>query len=221
MGKYLWLLDAGHGGIINGEYQTPGKRSPMYKDSNGNDAQFYEGVFNREIVKKIIALCNNKIDTYNLTDTEMDLALRERTDLANEIFRKHYQTDKKPCIFLSVHANAFTPNNKLEFNSAKGWEVYTTKGETVSDKIATIFFDEMKKQFPGQTFRTEYSDQDPDKEEDFFVLRKTAMPAVLTENFFMTNKDDLALLLNEDVKNKIAQVHFNAMMEVEDKVGLP
>lgn len=216
-GKYLWLLDPGHGGMINGEYQTQGKRSPVYND---NKDQFYEGVFNREIVKMIIELSKNKIDTYNLVDTELDLPLRTRTDLANEIFCKHYQTDKKPCIYLSIHANAYTPNNKLVFNSAKGWEVYTTKGESKSDKIATLFFEEIKKAFPDQKFRTDYSDHDPDKEEDFFVLRKTATPAVLTENFFMTNKDDLKILLSSDKKKKIAEAHYNAMVEVEKRIKL-
>ena len=28
MSRYTWLLDAGHGGIIDGVYQTAGKRSP-------------------------------------------------------------------------------------------------------------------------------------------------------------------------------------------------
>lgn len=214
MGKYLWLLDPGHGGIINEIYQTQGKRSPIYND---NGDQLYEGEFNRDIVKRIIKLCGNNIDTFNLVDTQMDLPLRERTDLANEIFRKHYQTDHKPCIYLSIHANAYTPENKLVFNTAHGWEVYTAKGETLSDKIATQFFDEMKKMFPNQTFRCDYSDHDPDKEEDFFVLRKSAMPAVLTENFFMTNRDDLNILTSTEDRNRIAEAHFNAMVEVERK----
>ena len=37
------LLDNGHGGIINGEYQTPGKRSPVWADGS----QLFEGEFNR------------------------------------------------------------------------------------------------------------------------------------------------------------------------------
>lgn len=216
MGKYLWLLDPGHGGLVNGEYQTQGKRSPVY---NNKKEQLFEGVFNREIVKLIMELGKGKLDTFNLVDTGIDVPLRDRTDLANDIFRKHYQTDKKPCIYLSIHANAFTPTNKLEFNAAKGWEIYTTKGESLSDKIAVCFFDEMKKAFPNQTFRADYSDHDPDKEEDFFVLRKTAMPAVLTENFFMTNRDDLNILLSASEKKKIAKAHVDAMILAENKVS--
>ena len=41
------ILDAGHGGLINGVYQTKGKRSPIWPDGR----QLFEGVFNRQIVE--------------------------------------------------------------------------------------------------------------------------------------------------------------------------
>ena len=44
------LLDNGHGGIINGKYQTAGKRSPVWS----NKEQLFEGEFNRAIVNGII-----------------------------------------------------------------------------------------------------------------------------------------------------------------------
>ena len=43
--KYTWLIDAGHGGFMDGEYVTaPAK---MYEHSP--EEIFYEGVFNRQI----------------------------------------------------------------------------------------------------------------------------------------------------------------------------
>ena len=44
------LLDNGHGSLINGAYQTPGKRSPIWNDGS----QLFEGEFNRSIVNGII-----------------------------------------------------------------------------------------------------------------------------------------------------------------------
>ncbi len=212
-GKYLWLLDNGHGGIINGEYQTAGKRSPVLEDGR----QLFEGVFNRAVVDRIVAHCSAAgIETHKLVDTEIDVSLRTRTDLANDIYRKNLQTGGKPCIFVSVHADAFTPTGKLEFNTAHGWTVYTSKGETLSDQIAKVFFDEMKLVYPNQRFRTDFTDGDPDKEENFWVLRKTVMPAILTENFFMTNKDDVEILLSEEGRDKIALAHFNAIKKIEE-----
>ena len=43
--KLVILLDAGHGGIIDGEYQTSGKRSPKW----GDGSQYFEGKGNRQI----------------------------------------------------------------------------------------------------------------------------------------------------------------------------
>ena len=57
------LLDNGHGGIINGTYQTPGKRSPIWNDGS----QLFEGEFNRAIVNGIIEeLKILKIDFVNI-----------------------------------------------------------------------------------------------------------------------------------------------------------
>jgi len=216
-GKYLWLFDPGHGGMINGEYQTPGKRSPKFEDGR----QLFEGEFNRAVVKRMGALCTEAgYDWLNLVDTEMDVPLRSRTDLANDIYRRNLQQDGLPCIFVSVHANAHTPTGKLEFNSAHGWEVFTTEGETKSDRVATVFYEEMEAVFPEKRFRSDYSDNDPDKEVNFFVLRKTVMPAILTENFFMTNREEAELLLSEEGRDRIAQAHFNAIQRMEQSDSL-
>jgi N-acetylmuramoyl-L-alanine amidase len=213
--NYLWLLDNGHGGIINDVYQTAGKRSPLLEDGR----QLFEGEFNRAVVKRMVKLCGQEgIDFVNLVDTEMDVRLSERTDLANDIFRNTYQTSGQKCIYVSIHADAFTPDNKLEFNSARGWSVYTSPGETKSDDIATVFYEVMKKIFPDQKFRTDLSDGDVDKEAKFWVLRKTVMPAILTENFFMTNLENCQILLSEDGRDQIALAHFYAMKKIEEQL---
>ncbi len=213
MGRYLWLFDPGHGGIINGEYQTPGKRSPKFEDGR----QLFEGEFNRAVVERMGAWCTvEEINWINLVDTNIDIPLRDRTDLANDIYRRNLQQDGQTCIYVSVHANAYTPTGKLEFNSANGWEVFTTEGETKSDTIATVFYEEMEKIFPDKRFRSDFGDNDPDKEFNYFVLRKTVMPAILTENFFMTNQEEAELLLSEEGRNQIAMAHCNAIKRIEE-----
>jgi len=47
---------------------------------------------------------------------------------------------------------------------------------------------------PGQRIRKDTADGDPDLEKDFYILRHTSCPAVLTENLFMDNRDDVAFL---------------------------
>ena len=207
-GEYVWILDNGHGGIIDGEYQTSGKRSPKWEDGT----QLFEGEFNRAIVKRIIKLCDEAgIECINLVDTEKDLSLRWRTDKANDIYRERQQSDGKKCIYVSVHANGF---NK---ESAHGWSVYTTVGETKSDKIAQILHEKAKAEFPTHKMRMDNRDGDADKESNFWVLRKVVMPSVLSENFFMTNREESRLLLSEEGRDRIAKIHFEMIQEVEDQ----
>jgi N-acetylmuramoyl-L-alanine amidase len=203
---YLWLFDNGHGGIIDGEYQTAGKRSPKWNDGT----QLFEGEFNRSIVNRLVKLCKeNNIECVNLVDTQKEVSLRKRTDAANDIYREQLQADGKTCIYISIHANGF---NK---ESAHGWGVYTSIGETKSDKIAQILFNKAKVEFPDHKMRRDTRDHDDDKEANFWVLRKTVMPAILSENFFMTNRKECKLLLSEEGRNRIAKIHFQMIQEIE------
>jgi N-acetylmuramoyl-L-alanine amidase len=204
--EYLWILDNGHGGIIDGIYQTAGKRSPKWEDGT----QLFEGEFNRAVVKRIVKLCEAEgIECINLVDTEEDLSLRWRTDKANDIYRERQQTDGKKCIYVSVHANGF---NK---ESAHGWSVYTTEGETKSDKIAQILHEKAKAEFPTHKMRVDTRDGDADKEANFWVLRKVVMPSILSENFFMTNREESKLQLSKEGRDRIAKIHFQMIKEVE------
>ena len=204
--KYLWILDNGHGGIIDGVYQTSGKRSPKWEDGT----QLFEGEFNRAVVKRVVKLCEKAgIECINLVDTEKDLSLRWRTDKANDIYRERQQSDGKKCIYVSVHANGF---NK---ESAHGWSVYTTVGETKSDKIAQILHEKAKVEFPDHKMRMDTRDGDADKEANFWVLRKVVMPSILSENFFMTNREESRLILSEEGRDRIAKIHFQMIQEVE------
>jgi N-acetylmuramoyl-L-alanine amidase len=200
--KNLYIFDNGHGGIIDGVYQTPGKRSPIWADGT----QLFEGEFNRSIVDRLMKLCADaKIDCINLVDTNIDVPLSTRTSQANEIYRN---TDK-PCIYISIHANGFSDE------AAHGWEVYTSVGETKSDEIAEVLFNKAKAEFPTHTMRKDTRDGDADKESNFYVLKNTAMPAILSENFFMTNEAECRLLMSDDGRDRIAKIHFEMIKELE------
>ena len=200
--KNLYIFDNGHGGIIDGVYQTPGKRSPIWPDGT----QLFEGEFNRSIVDRLMKLCEAaKIDCINLVDTNIDVPLSTRTSQANEIYRN---TDK-PCIYISIHANGFSDE------AAHGWEVYTSVGETKSDEIAEVLFNKAKAEFPTHTMRKDTRDGDADKEAHFYVLQNTAMPAILSENFFMTNEAECRLLMSDEGRNRIAKIHFEMIKELE------
>ncbi|QTN39283.1 N-acetylmuramoyl-L-alanine amidase [Cryomorphaceae bacterium] len=203
MGQFLWLLDNGHGGVMDGVYQTPGKRSPLWDDGT----QLFEGEFNRAIVNRLIELCVPEGIRYqNIVPELEDVSLGERVRRANA----YHPQDS--CIYVSVHSNA---------GGGRGYEVFTSKGETRSDRVATVFFDHFKQQFPHKAMRSDVSDGDVDKEANFYVLRKTLMPAVLTENFFMDNEEECKdILMTREGRDKIAMAHFTAMQHIEAN-GLP
>ena len=205
--NYLWIFDNGHGGIIDGVYQTAGKRSPLWPDGE----ILYEGEFNRGIVNRLVKLCAEAgIECVNLVDTQKDVPLSERTDKANDIYRQQKDKDGKDCIYVSIHANGFSSE------TANGWSVYTSEGETKSDLIASVLFDKASKEFPYEYMRKDTSDGDNDKESNFWVLRKTVMPAILSENFFMTNSDNChKYLLSEEGRDRVAKIHFEMIQQIE------
>tara|TARA_R100001530_G_C4279095_1_gene145100 strand:- start:11 stop:628 length:618 start_codon:yes stop_codon:yes gene_type:complete len=205
MSEKIWLLDPGHGGLHpdTGKYMTSGKRSPKWDDGT----QYFEGVGNRDIVKKIIKKCSDAgILALDIVNDWQDVSLATRVNRANAIYAYY-----KNAIYMSVHSNGF---NK---ESAHGYSVYTSPGRTKSDRLADILLSYMELEFPDHKLRKDTSDGDMDKEAAFYVLRKTKMPALLSENFFMTNKRECDLLLTEDFRDRIAKCHFKMINKIENE----
>ena len=64
--------------------------------------------------------------------------------------------------------------------------------------------------------RKDTSDGDVDQESNFWVLRKTVMPAILSENFFMTNSENChKYLLTEEGRDRVAKIHFEMIKDIE------
>lgn len=226
MQRYTWLIEAGHGGMINGEYQTsttwwkrsyfkdgilldPKKHSLEWLEANC-DHKYYEGVGNRDIARRIMKGLDKLNIKYSdiLNGSEKDISLQQRVDTANAFYAKD-----KNCIFLSIHSNAFTQQ------SAGGFSVYTSVGPTNSDKVATILWNKLKAKLSQFPERKDIRDGDPDYEENFYVLRNTAMPAVCSESLFYTNWEECKFLSSEEGRQMIADAHIEAIQEIE-KNGL-
>lgn len=194
MTKYTYILDAGHGGMIDGKYQTAGKRSPKFDDGR----ILYEGANNREIVSRLINYFHNEgISYYDCVNSEQDVSLETRVKRANELAKT------KPCVYISIHSDA--NGDGVNWDKASGMSVYTSIGDTgKSDDFAELVIDELQDNF-GNTvkWRTENTDGDKDKEENFYVLKKTNCPAILCELGFHTNKEEAFNMLTFDWKNKI------------------
>lgn len=186
------LLDNGHG------KETPGKRSPVWADG----AQLFEHELNRDIVQRIARMLAHRGVTFDIIVHEhSDVPLYQRANRANHICNVN---GAKNCLLVSVHANA---------GGGTGWEVWTSRGQTWADDYAEIFFKHAAQAFPEFPMRADNTDGDSDKEADFAILKKTSCPAVLTENFFMDTERDCRLLLSEEGRRRIAQMHVEAILE--------
>ncbi|WP_276662320.1 N-acetylmuramoyl-L-alanine amidase family protein [Syntrophomonas wolfei] len=91
-------------------------------------------------------------------------------------------------IFISVHCNS------SKNASAHGMEIFTTSGQGLADRLAENIVNAWTEQFPLMTIRKDLTDGDSDKEANFYVLRNTAMPAVLIETAFISNAAEEELL---------------------------
>ena len=188
---------------------TPGKRSP--------DGKFREYAYSRKVCKAVQEeLLSRGVDcVIDYLDDDMpgltsSQELVKRVQIVNEIAKK---TDS---LYVSIHVNA---SAKGGWDKATGFSIYTSPGETKSDALATDIFDaasELLKPI-GKKFRKDISDGDPDFEENFYVLRKTICPAVLTENFFQNTKSDVEWLESEEGFEAIVSYHVNGILKYLNK----
>ena len=206
MSEFLHILDPGHGGLdSNGEYVTSGKRSPKWEDGS----QYFEGVGNREIAAMVEEELKTLGILYSFTvlpEDHEDVSLSKRVQIANGLNKDF----KGKTITWSIHSNGFSKE------SANGYEVFTSPGQTKSDFIADILFREVAKEFTELRPRTDTSDGDMDKEAKFSMLTKTHGRAVLLESMFHTNKKECEILMSEEGKRRVANCIVRAIQRVEE-----
>ena len=129
-----------------------------------------------------------------LTRTEWEQA--ETDDLS---YRTALANDWGADIFISLHCNSAANQ------SAEGYEVWTSPGNTLGDKLATRIYGQIAAEFPDRAGRTDYSDGDPDKESRFYVLVHTDAPACLVEMAFISNDAEAALLADAAWQDRYAR----------------
>ncbi|WP_299531833.1 N-acetylmuramoyl-L-alanine amidase [Ulvibacterium sp.] len=190
------VLDFGHGGIDkSGKYTTAPNK--MFKFPNGEIA--YEGFLNRQIGGLTEIYLRSNHPNFNIVTTvkaidPRDLSLSYRVKVANQL-------PPLETIFISIHCNASKHHN------ASGFEIFTTKGVTKSDALATSIGNRIKPFYDKLNLKLRFdfdSDGDLDKEVDYYVLRKTKCPAVLLECLFFDFYQDFILLKNPEFQKELA-----------------
>lgn len=181
------ILDFGHG------KDTPGKKSP--------DCRLEEWKFNREL--GMIIYEGLKKQGYNpviLVPEDIDIGLPERCARVNEMCKV------ESCILISIHGNA--AGNGSSWLNASGWQCHTTIGETRADILAKYLYEAAHEILdPLKIGVREYNgSNEPDWENDFYILKHTICPSVLIENLFYDNKKDIEIMLSDEGKQILANV---------------
>lgn len=196
------LIDNGHG--VN----TQGKRSPYSANGVKPAIEFYEYKWNREIAAELVKQLKERGYDAELIVTESnDISLTKRVKRVNKICD---DLGSNKVILISIHANAAGSGDK--WMEARGWEAYTTTGKTKSDNLAEFLYAEAEKNFKGMKIRKDSSDGDSDKEANFTIIYKSACPAVLTENFFYDNVDDVKYILSKEGREAVVKTHVDGII---------
>lgn len=185
------LVDNGHGS------NTLGKRSP--------DGRLLEYKWAREIATRIVeALHARGIESERVVTEDFDISLAERCRRVNNICSTHRAAN---VLLVSIHVNAAANGG---WQSARGWSgwVYTKAG-VESKRLARQLYAEAARRglkgnrsVPACKYWTA----------DFYILKNTACPAVLTENLFQDNREDVDYLLSEEGKDAIVQLHVDGIV---------
>lgn len=187
------FIDNGHGQF------TAGKRSP--------DGVFCEYYYNRIVARRITArLKDLGYDAELLVPEDDDVPLKERCRRVNSWCLLRGRSN---AICVSIHFNAH--ENGAEWTSASGWSIHTSKGKTAAEELATAIAEAAKRNLPNMKIRSEFSDGDIDWEEDFYILKHTMCPCVLSENGFMTNEKECRWLQTEEALEALTRTHVEGI----------
>lgn len=195
MNEIIVLIDNGHGDPP----LTGGKCSP--------DHRLREYTYCRDIARRIdAALSLRGVKTVRIVPEKEDVPLPERVRRVNSFCRKH---GAKNVVLVSVHNNAAGDDGK--WHDARGFCVFVAQNASASSKKLARIFTECaeKRSLMGNRWV-------PDEKywvKSLAMCRDTKCPAVLTENLFQDNEEDVAFLLSDAGREAIVALHVEAILE--------
>lgn len=200
----LIILDFGHGGYdsTTGIYHT--SETAWRRHFHGgldlhDGGWFYEGHFNRvlgaEIAARLFAHAIPFLTTSTTGHPMHDVPLAERAARANAAV-----SNPRNALFISIHANAWQDGD------ARGWEAHSS-GSFLGVRWANAIAEQVGDRL-GHLIRMR-----DNKVSRFAVLTQTKMPAVLTENLYFDQRQDVQLLCDREMIGLLADAHAAACWE--------
>lgn len=192
------VIDNGHGS------NTAGKHSP--------DKRLMEWKYTREIATALLArLKDAGFDAERIVTEDTDISLQERVRRVNAVCNKYGAGN---VVLVSIHNNA-AGGGGGKWKTATGWSGWVyTKASTRSRMLAQLLYAEAEKRglkgnrcVPKEKYWTA----------NFYILKHTACPAVLTENLFQDNRQEVDFLLSLEGREQIISLHFDALKAYTSK----
>lgn len=137
-------------------------------------------------------------------EAEREPSLTARIAMVNRLVAQH-----RDCIYVSIHNNAAGSDGC--WHGARGFAVFVAPNASPqSRRLAAIFHHSAvgaglqgNRCYPPSGYYVQ----------SLAVCRDTACPAVLTENLFQDNRDDVDFLLSPSGRRAIVDLHVNAILE--------
>ena len=143
----------------------------------------------------------NNIDYSIVSEEWEDNSLSDRVAKANKIAE-----DKDNCIYLSIHHNAYGSKDGIVPTALS---TYHYPNSEKGFRLAQIF---QQRNVDKMNFRNRGV-----KNSNFYVLKRTTMPAVLTENGFMTNLKEAEIIMTDAGSYDLTLSHFDAIQEINER----
>lgn len=185
------ILGTAHGSNV------AGKRSP--------DGRLREYEYSREVCRRVRdILVARGVRCVIDIEGDREPSLRERVRLVNRLCHVHGD-----CLYVSIHNNAAGSDG--HWHDARGFAVMVAPNASLcSRRLATIFHRRAvamglqgNRCYPSKGYY----------EQSLAVCRDTACPAVLTENLFQDNRDDVDFLLSPVGMQTVVDLHIDSITE--------
>jgi len=108
-------------------------------------------------------------------------------------------------VFVSLHCNS------ADNRDARGYEVWTSPGETAGDKLADCIYSQITTTFPDMANRGK-------KEANYYVLTHTDAPACLVEMAFISNDAEAQLLSTPHWQDMMARAIARGITDYEKEL---
>lgn len=138
-------------------------------------------------------------DTGTEDDESQAIAKRKKSDLSN---RLQLMKDNPDALFVSIHLNKFTTS------AANGAQVFYTKNYKEAYNLAQSVQKSIISLIQPQNTRVVKQGTD-----STYLLKNAAVPAIIVECGFLSNKTELEKLKNDDYQSQMAFAIVGGIMD--------